>query len=243
MASASHSRRPTGCRIAAAGVTRGGALHGARARADRAYRDWEGAIDVLWEDNYEAILEEQAACARHEEASRRQQLLGEQAALAHQQKAAALRQRLRLLRESIAKRERQWEVAALSQHRCLLSKSITEREQQREAAALRQAFASSARALLKDNGRPNLLHNENRRPLKPSSFGSTAAPLSPDPPPDFATPATRSRSRMLTLRAGLRQACGRRAAGVRQACGRRRGALSPRGGRQTRCRVGGSGAC
>ena len=64
MASASHSRRPTGCRIAAAGVTRGGALHGARARVDRAYRDWEGAIAVLWEDNYEAILEKQAACAR-----------------------------------------------------------------------------------------------------------------------------------------------------------------------------------
>jgi hypothetical protein len=86
--------------------------------------------------------------------------------------------------------------------------------------------------LLKDNGRPNLLHNENRRPLKPSSFGSTAAPLSPDPPPDFATPATRSRSRMLALRAGLLQACGRR-----------RGAPSPRGGRQMRCGVGGSGAC
>ena len=34
---------------------------GARARADRAYRDWKAAIDDLWGDKYEALLVEQAA--------------------------------------------------------------------------------------------------------------------------------------------------------------------------------------
>jgi len=37
------------------------------------------------------------------------------------------------------------------------------------------AFASSARALPRDNSRPNLLPNENRRPPEPSSYGSASA--------------------------------------------------------------------
>ena len=37
------------------------------------------------------------------------------------------------------------------------------------------AFASSARASPRDNSRPNLLPNKNRRPPKPSSYGSAAA--------------------------------------------------------------------
>ena len=47
-------------------------LHGARARADRAYRDWKAAIDNLSGDEYKALLlVEQAARARQEEAARR----------------------------------------------------------------------------------------------------------------------------------------------------------------------------
>jgi hypothetical protein len=40
------------------------------------------------------------------------------------------------------------------------------------------AFASSARASPRDNSRPNLLPNKNRRPPEPSSYGSAAASLS-----------------------------------------------------------------
>ena len=39
-------------------------LYGARARADHAYRDWKAVVDDLWEDEYEALLVEQAARAR-----------------------------------------------------------------------------------------------------------------------------------------------------------------------------------
>ncbi len=82
-------------------------LHGARARAERAYKDWKWAIDDLWADerHRQQLLEEQAARARqeaaaararqeaaaaraHQEAARRQQLLDEQAARARQEAAA-----------------------------------------------------------------------------------------------------------------------------------------------------------
>ena len=64
---------------------RGGPIHhGARAHADRAYRDWKAAIDDLWADEYEALLVEQAACARQEEDACRQKLLEAQAAHARQ---------------------------------------------------------------------------------------------------------------------------------------------------------------
>ncbi len=67
-------------------------LHGARARADRAYRDWEAVVDDLWEDEYKALLVEQAARARQEEDARRQKLLDAQAARARQEAAAPSRQ-------------------------------------------------------------------------------------------------------------------------------------------------------
>ena len=71
-------------------------LHEARARADRAYRDWKAAIDDLWADKYETLLV--AARARQREAARQEaartahRLLHEQADRARQ-KAAARRQR------------------------------------------------------------------------------------------------------------------------------------------------------
>ena len=84
----------------------GGPIHlGARARAERAYREWKAAIDDLWGDEYEALLVEQAACARQEEAARRQRLLDEHTACARQQEAArqeAARAAQRLLHERAA---------------------------------------------------------------------------------------------------------------------------------------------
>jgi len=63
-------------------------LHGAHARADRAYRDWKAVINDLWADEYEALLVEQAARTRQEEAAHSQRLLDEHAARARQQEAA-----------------------------------------------------------------------------------------------------------------------------------------------------------
>jgi len=76
---------------------------------DRAYRDWKAVVNYLWEDEYEALLnvqaararqeaaawarqEETAARARQEEDARRQKLLNEQAARARQEAAARARQ-------------------------------------------------------------------------------------------------------------------------------------------------------
>jgi hypothetical protein len=63
-------------------------LHGARARAHRAYSDWKASIDDLLADKYETFLVEQSARARQEEATRRQRLLDEHTARASQQEAA-----------------------------------------------------------------------------------------------------------------------------------------------------------
>ena len=72
------------------GTPGGPILHGARARADRAYMDWKAAIDDLWADEYEALLVEQAARARQEEAAHRQRLLDKHTVRARQQEEAAL---------------------------------------------------------------------------------------------------------------------------------------------------------
>jgi hypothetical protein len=58
------------------GTPGGPILRGARARAERAYRECNAATDDLWEAEYEA------ACARQEEAARRQRLLDEHTACA-----------------------------------------------------------------------------------------------------------------------------------------------------------------
>ena len=52
-----------------------------------AYRDWKAAINNLWADEYEALLVEQAAHARQEEAARRHWLLDEHATRARLQEA------------------------------------------------------------------------------------------------------------------------------------------------------------
>ena len=93
---------------------RGGPIfHGARAHAERAYRNWKGAIDDLWGDKYEALLVMQAASARQNEAAHRQWLLDEHTARARQQEAArqeAARAAQRLLHKRAAL-ERQGEAA------------------------------------------------------------------------------------------------------------------------------------
>ena len=136
----SHPRRPTGGRIAAVGATWGGILHlhGACACADRAYRDWKAAIDDLWGDEYEALLIEQAARARQEEAARHQRLLDEHTTRACQQEAnrkEAARAAQRLLHKRVAL-ERQGE-AAHRQH--LLDK---ETARLRRAAQAQQTAAA-----------------------------------------------------------------------------------------------------
>ncbi len=101
-------QRPTSRWAAASGPVGGPIIHGARARVERAYKDWKWAIDDLWVDerHSQQLLEEQAACARQEtaaacarqeaaaacarqEAACRQQLLDEHAARARQEAAAA----------------------------------------------------------------------------------------------------------------------------------------------------------
>ena len=83
------------------GTSGGPILRGARARAERAYREWKAAIDDLWGDEYEALLLEQAACARHEEAARRHRLLDEHTACARRfSPADALRVSCAALKDS-----------------------------------------------------------------------------------------------------------------------------------------------
>jgi len=89
-------------------------LHGARARADRASRDWKAAINDLWGDEYEALLVEQATRARQEEAAHRQQLLDEHAVRARQQEEAARQEAARAAQRLLHERaalERQGEAA------------------------------------------------------------------------------------------------------------------------------------
>ena len=123
---------------------RGGAiLHGARARADRTYRDWKAVIDDLWGDEYEALLVEQAACARQNKAAHRQRLLDEHTARARQQEAArqeAAGAAQRLLHERAAL-ERQGE-AAHRQERLLDEETACLRRaaQARQTAAARVIF-------------------------------------------------------------------------------------------------------
>ncbi len=77
-------------------------LHGARTRAERAYKDWKWAINDLWADKHhrQQLLEEQAARARQEAAAAcaRQEAaatcaLQEAAAACARQEAAAARTR------------------------------------------------------------------------------------------------------------------------------------------------------
>jgi hypothetical protein len=66
-------------------------LHGARARAEHTYNNWKRAINNLWADKRHRLflLDKEAARAWHQEAARRQQLLGKQTARARQEAAAA----------------------------------------------------------------------------------------------------------------------------------------------------------
>ncbi len=68
-------------------------LHGARARAERAYKDWKWAIDDLWEDERRCLqLVNEQDTRTHHNKRRQQQLVDEQAARARQE--AACRQQL-----------------------------------------------------------------------------------------------------------------------------------------------------
>ena len=98
------------------GPVGGPILLGAYARADRAYKDWKGAIDELWACEHHRLVEEQAARARKEEAARRTQLLHEQDARARQvarrqqlldEQAARARQEAARARQEEASRRRQ----------------------------------------------------------------------------------------------------------------------------------------
>ena len=96
-------------------------LHGARALADHAYKNWKAAIDDLWADNCEALLVKQATHTRQEEAACCQRLLDKHVACACQQEAArqeAARAAQHVLHERAALK-RQVEAAHLQ---CLLDK-------------------------------------------------------------------------------------------------------------------------
>ena len=117
-------------------VPRGGPiLHGCYARAERAYKDWKGAIDDMWADEHHRLFEAQAARARQEEAARRTQLLHEQDARARQ-----VARRQQLLNEEAA-RARQEEAAARARQ-----EEATARARQEEAARARQEEANARAA-------------------------------------------------------------------------------------------------
>jgi hypothetical protein len=101
-------------------------LHGARARAEHAYRDWKWAVDNLWEDERHHLQTAAHQCLLDKETARHQRLLDEEAAhrlmaertaLAQQMAAARTiflwprRRRLhvRLARQTL--RQQQWEAA------------------------------------------------------------------------------------------------------------------------------------
>ncbi len=117
-------------------------LHGARACADRAYRDWKAVVDDLWADEYEALLIQQATCARQEEAARSQRPLDKHAARARQQEAAhqeTLCAAQHLLHEHAA-HERQVEAA---RRQCLLDEETAHcrcATQARQTATARVIF-------------------------------------------------------------------------------------------------------
>ncbi len=108
----------------------------------RAYRDWKAVVDDLWADKYEALLVEQSARARQEEAARRQRLLDEHITRASQQEAAcqeAARTAQCLLHERVAL-ERQGKAAHCQR---LLDKEtacLQRAAQARQTAAVRVIF-------------------------------------------------------------------------------------------------------
>jgi hypothetical protein len=102
---------------------------GAYARAERAYQDWKGEINDLWEDerHRQQLVNEQAARACREEAACRQQLLDEHAARARLEDA-----RRQQLLDKEAARARQV-AAALCQR--LHNDRVAEEQRQLLAAA------------------------------------------------------------------------------------------------------------
>ena len=127
-------------------------LHGWYARAERAYKDWKGAIDDMWADEHHRLVKEQAARARQEEAARRTQLLHEQDARARQ-----VARRQQLLNEEAA-RARQEEAAARARQeeatrRLQLLNEQAARARQEAAARARQEEASRRQMLLNEAAR------------------------------------------------------------------------------------------
>jgi len=114
------------------------------ALARTAPTDWKAAINDLWADEYEALLIEQAARARQEEAAHRQRLLDEHAVRARQQEEAARQEAARaaqhLLHERTALEQRQGEAARRQR---LLDEQSARRQrvaQARQTAAARVIF-------------------------------------------------------------------------------------------------------
>jgi hypothetical protein len=145
------TNKPPGCCLRPRGG--GPILHGARARAERTYKDWKWAIDDLWaeERHCQQLLDEQAARARQEgaaararqEAARRQQLLDEQEQEATRACQEAAR-RQQLLNEQ-APRARQEAGLLFAKHlfaRCIAKdqRSAERRAQAQERAATRTIF-------------------------------------------------------------------------------------------------------
>ncbi len=96
------------------GTPGGPILHGARDPVDRAYMDWKAAIDDLWADEYQALLVEQATCARQEEAAHCQRLLDKHAVRSRQQEEAARQEAARAAQRLLHERaalKRQGEAA------------------------------------------------------------------------------------------------------------------------------------
>ena len=120
-------------------------LHGAYARADRAYTDWKGAIDELWADEHHRLVVEQAARACQEEAARRTQLLHEQDARARQ----VARRQQHARQEEAAAHARQEEAT----RRLQLLDEQAARARQEAATRARQEEASRRQTLLNEAAR------------------------------------------------------------------------------------------
>ena len=136
-------------------VPRGGPiLHGCYARAERAYKDWKGAIDDMWADEHHRLFEAQAARARQEEAARRTQLLHEQDARARQ-----VARRQQLLNEEAA-RARQEEAAARARQ-----EEATRRLQLLDEQAAHARQEAAARACQEEASRRQMLLNEAARTI------------------------------------------------------------------------------
>ena len=96
-------------------------LHGARARADHAYREWKRAIDIMWEDEHYRlclVADQEAARARHDEAAA---LAREEAARARAREEAAARA---LAREEAARARDRREEAARARAWFLTSRKL-----------------------------------------------------------------------------------------------------------------------